>query len=54
MTLETKHERQPWFVRDRKWDISVIVRIRVLKRHFGLDRCRDPGKSGSDKRKVRM
>ena len=44
-----KHERQPWFVRGRKWHVGVEGRISVLKRRFGLDRCWDHGKPGFDK-----
>jgi IS5 family transposase len=44
-----KYERQPWFVRGRKWHVGVEGRISVLKRRFGLDRCRDHGKPGFDK-----
>jgi IS5 family transposase len=44
-----KYERQPWFVRGRKWHVGIEGRISVLKRRFGLDRCRDHGKPGFDK-----
>ncbi|HVP21851.1 MAG TPA: ISNCY family transposase [Anaerolineaceae bacterium] len=44
-----KQERQPWFVRGRKWHVGVEGRISVLKRRFGLNRCRDHGKPGFDK-----
>jgi IS5 family transposase len=44
-----KYERQAWFVRGRKWHVGVEGRISVLKRRFGLDRCRDHGKPGFDK-----
>lgn len=47
--VRKKHERQPWFVRGRKWHVGVEGRISVLKRRFGLDRCRDHGKPGFDK-----
>lgn len=44
-----KQERQPWFVRGRKWHVGIEGRISVLKRRFGLDRCQDHGQSGFDK-----
>ncbi len=44
-----KHERQPWFVRGRKWHVGIEGRISVLKRRFGLDRCRNHGQPGFEK-----
>ena len=41
-----QHERQPWFVRGRRWHAGVEGRISVLKRRFGLDRCLDHGAHG--------
>lgn len=44
-----QHERQPWFRRGRNWHVGVEGRISVLKRRFGLDRCRDHGEPGFEK-----
>jgi len=44
-----EHEKQPWFRRGRNWHVGVEGRISVLKRRFGLDRCRDHGQSGFEK-----
>jgi IS5 family transposase len=44
-----KHERQPWFVRGRKWHAGVEGRISVLKRRFELGRCRDHEEIGFEK-----
>lgn len=44
-----QHERQPWFVRGRKWHVGVEGRISVLKRCHELDRCRDHGQDGFEK-----
>lgn len=44
-----QHERQPWFIRGRKWHVGVEGRISVLKRRFELDRCRDHGETGFEK-----
>jgi IS5 family transposase len=44
-----QHERQPWFVRGRRWHAGVEGRISVLKRRFGLDRCLDHGAHGFEK-----
>jgi IS5 family transposase len=44
-----QHEKQPWFVRGRKWHVGVEGRISVLKRCSELDRCRDHGEDGFDK-----
>jgi IS5 family transposase len=41
-----QHEKQPWFVRGRKWHAGVEGRISVLKRRNELDRCRDHGTQG--------
>jgi len=44
-----QHERQPWFVRGRKWHVGVEGRISVLKRRYELNRCRDHGQDGFEK-----
>lgn len=44
-----QYERQPWFVRGRKWHVGVEGRISVLKRCSELDRCRDHGQDGFEK-----
>jgi IS5 family transposase len=44
-----KHERQPWFVRGRKWHVGIEGRISVLKRRFELECCRDHGETGFEK-----
>jgi IS5 family transposase len=44
-----RHERQPWFVRGRKWHVGIEGRISVLKRRFGLDRCLNRSETGFEK-----
>lgn len=44
-----QHERQPWFVRGRKWHAGVEGRISLLKRRFGLQRCPDHSPAGFEK-----
>jgi IS5 family transposase len=44
-----QHEKQPWFRRGRNWHVGVEGRISVLKRRFGLDRCRDHDQTGFEK-----
>jgi IS5 family transposase len=44
-----QHEKQPWFVRGRRWHAGVEGRISVLKRCFGLNLCRDHGRAGFEK-----
>jgi IS5 family transposase len=44
-----QHERQPWFVRGRRWHAGVEGRISLLKPRFGLDRCLDHGAHGFEK-----
>jgi IS5 family transposase len=44
-----QHEKQPWFVRGRRWHAGVEGRISVLKRRFGLNRCPDHGRDGFEK-----
>jgi IS5 family transposase len=44
-----QHEKQPWFVRGRRWHAGVEGRISVLKRRFGLDRCLDHTQAGCEK-----
>jgi IS5 family transposase len=40
------YERQRWFRRGFRFRAGIEGRIRVLKRDFGLDRCRDHGDIG--------
>jgi len=40
------HERQRWFRRGFRFRAGVEGRINVLKRDYGLDRCRDHGEAG--------
>ncbi len=41
-----QHERQRWFRRGFRFRAGVEGRINVLKRDYGLDRCRDRGEDG--------
>jgi transposase, IS5 family len=41
-----KHERQRWFRRGYRFRAGIEGRISVLKRRYGLDRCRDHGEEG--------
>jgi IS5 family transposase len=45
-TARRQHERQPWFWRIRRWHAGIEGRISVLKRKYGLRRCRDRGEEG--------
>ncbi len=47
--VRRQHERQPWFVRGRRWHAGVEGRISLLKRRFGLDRCPDHSPTGFEK-----
>jgi len=40
------HEAQPWFRSGRNWRAGLESRISLLKRRFGLDRCRYHGDDG--------
>jgi IS5 family transposase len=40
------HERQWWFQRGYRFRAGIEGRIHVLRRDFGLDRCRDHGEAG--------
>jgi transposase, IS5 family len=40
------HEAQPWFRRGRRFHNGIEGRISVLKRKYGLDRCRNHGEEG--------
>ncbi len=40
------HERQRWFRRGFRFRAGLEGRIHVLKRDYGLDRCRDHGEEG--------
>lgn len=41
-----KHERQRWFWRGRRFHAGVEGRISVIKRKYGLGRCRNRGGAG--------
>lgn len=41
-----RHERQRWFRRGFRFRAGLEGRIHVLKRDYGLDRCRDHGEDG--------
>lgn len=41
-----QHERAPWFRRGFRFRAGIEGRISVLRRRFGLDRCRDHGEAG--------
>jgi IS5 family transposase len=41
-----EHEKQAWFRRGYRWRAGQEGRISVLKRRFGLGRCRDHGEEG--------
>ena len=43
------YERQGWFRRGFRFRAGIEGRIRVLKRDFGLDRCRDHGAAGMER-----
>lgn len=44
-----QYERQGWFYRGRRFHAGVEGRISVVKRKYGLDRCRDHGQSGFER-----
>lgn len=44
--LRRQHEKQPWFVRGRRWHAGVEGRISVLKRKHGLHCCLNRGHDG--------
>ena len=41
-----QHERQRWFRRGFRFRVGAEGRIHILKRGYGLDRCRDHGEDG--------
>lgn len=41
-----QHEQQRWFRLGRRWHAGVEGRISVIKRKYGLDRCREHGEDG--------
>ncbi len=41
-----QHERQRWFKRGFRFRAGIEGRINVLRRDYGLDRCRDHGAAG--------
>jgi IS5 family transposase len=43
------HESQSWFRRGFRFRAGIEGRIRVLKRDFGLGRCRDHGEEGMER-----
>jgi IS5 family transposase len=44
-----QHERQRWFWRGRRFHAGVEGRISVIKRKYGLDRCRNHGQDGFER-----
>jgi IS5 family transposase len=42
-------ERQRWFRRGQRWRVGCEGRISVLKRRFGLRRCRYHGHDGVER-----
>lgn len=44
-----QYEHQPWFRRGRHYHAGVEGRISVLKRRYGLDRCRNHGEDGFER-----
>jgi IS5 family transposase len=44
-----QHERQRWFWRGRRFHAGVEGRISVIKRNYGLDRCRNRGQDGFER-----
>jgi IS5 family transposase len=44
-----QHEHQPWFRRGRRYHVGIEGRISVLKRRYGLDRCRNHGEDGFER-----
>jgi IS5 family transposase len=44
-----QHERQRWFRRGRRYQQGIEGRISLLKRRYGLDRCRDHGEDGFER-----
>ena len=44
-----QHERQRWFWRGRRFHAGVEGRISVIKRKYGLDRCRNRGQVGFER-----
>jgi transposase, IS5 family len=44
-----QHERQRWFWRGRRFHAGVEGRISVIKRKYGLDRCRNRGQDGFER-----
>ena len=43
------HERQRWFRRARRFRTGIEGRISLLRRCFGLRRCRDRGEAGMER-----
>ena len=43
------YEAQRWFKRGRRWRARIEGRISVLKRRYGLERCRYPGDDGMER-----
>jgi IS5 family transposase len=44
-----QHERQRWFRRGRRYHQGIEGRISLLKRRYGLNRCRDHGANGFER-----
>jgi IS5 family transposase len=47
--IRKQYEQQRWFRRGRRYHQGIEGRISVLKRRYGLDRCRDHGQSGFER-----
>jgi transposase, IS5 family len=43
------HERERWFRRGQAWRAGIEGRISVLKRGYGLERCRNHGDAGMER-----
>jgi IS5 family transposase len=43
------YEAQRWFKRGRRWRAGIEGRISVLKRRYGLERCRYHGEDGMER-----
>jgi len=43
------YESQRWFKRGRRWRAGIEGRISVLKRRYGLERCRSHGEDGMER-----
>ena len=44
-----RHEQQRWFRRAQRFRAGIEGRISLLRRRFGLDRCRYHGRDGMER-----